>query len=56
MNIEKKTEGTTATLSLIGWMDTQSVPEFTAALDELDPARRNSFSIWRSSNTRLLRG
>ena len=37
MNIEKKTEGTTAELSLSGWMDTKSAPELSAALDALEP-------------------
>ncbi len=36
MTIDKKIEGTNAVLSLTGWMDTKSVPEFTAALDSLD--------------------
>ena len=38
MTIEKNISGNTATLALNGWMDTQSVPEFTKALDELDPS------------------
>ena len=33
MNIEKKIEGNTVTLSLIGWMDTNSAPEFAEALN-----------------------
>ncbi len=38
MNIEKKIEGNTATLSLNGWMDTKSAPEFAGALGELEPS------------------
>ena len=37
MNIEKKTEGTTVTMSLNGWMDAHSAPEFAAELNALDP-------------------
>ena len=37
MTIEKKTEGNTVTLSLDGWMDTQSAPMFAEALDALAP-------------------
>lgn len=36
MNIEKKIEGNTVTLSLNGWMDTQSAPEFAEALNGID--------------------
>ena len=36
MNIEKKTEGSTAVLYLNGWMDTMSAPDFAAALEALD--------------------
>ena len=38
MTIEKNISGNTATLALNGWMDTQSVPEFAQALEELDPS------------------
>lgn len=37
MTIERKVNGNTVELSLNGWMDTQSVPTFEAALKELDP-------------------
>ena len=32
MTIESKTEGSIATIFLTGWLDTQSAPEFEAAL------------------------
>ena len=38
MTIEKSLNGNTAVLALNGWMDTHSVPEFTKALEELDPS------------------
>jgi anti-anti-sigma factor len=37
MTIEKKTAGSTTELSLNGWMDTQSAPDFEKALAELAP-------------------
>ena len=38
MNIEKKIEGNTVTLSLNGWMDANSAPEFAGMLSELEPS------------------
>ena len=38
MNIEKKIEGNTVTLSLNGWMDAKSAPEFAVMLSELEPS------------------
>ncbi len=40
MNIEKKIEGNTVTLSLDGWMETQSAPEFAEALNGLDDSAK----------------
>lgn len=37
MTIEKRMNGNSAELILDGWMDTQSVPQLAAALDELGP-------------------
>ena len=36
MTVEKKMEGSTAVLSLDGWMDTQNAPVLAQALNELD--------------------
>ena len=36
MAISKQVDGTQATFSIDGWLDTQSAPELAAALDELD--------------------
>ena len=36
MAIAKTVDGGQATLSIDGWLDTQSAPELAAALDELD--------------------
>ena len=35
MAISKKVDGAQATLSIDGWLDTQSAPELATALDEL---------------------
>ena len=35
MNIEKRTEGKTVVLSLNGWMDAKSAPEFADELEKL---------------------
>ena len=35
MNIEKKTEGKNVTLSLGGWMDVKSAPQFGETVDSL---------------------
>lgn len=36
MEIIKETEGTKATLKIIGWLDTQTAPQLQDALSELD--------------------
>ena len=41
MKVEKKLEGNTVVLSLFGWMDTQGVPVFAEALNELEPGTEN---------------
>ena len=38
MTINKTITGNTALFEISGWLDTQTAPEFSAALDELDPA------------------
>ena len=37
MTIEKTISGNTAELKLSGWLDTKTVPELEAALNELEP-------------------
>ena len=37
MTIEKEVNGSCATLTLSGWMDTENAPQMAAAVDELEP-------------------
>ena len=37
MTIEKQTDGSTATLKLIGWLDTNSAPDLTEEINKLGP-------------------
>ncbi len=38
MEITSTTNGTTTTIALNGWLDTNSAPSFSAELEKLDPA------------------